>query len=83
MGHPNIEVFLSQLEKEIFTLSEKPLRYWNLTKEEWQAVRSLANDCNIMIKKADKGSCVVIWDRLDYIMEAGKQLCDKTIYMLP
>ena len=33
-----------------------------------------------MIKKADKGSWVVIWDRLDNIMEAEKQLSDKTIY---
>ena len=42
-------------------------------------VRSLANDRNIVIKKAGKGSCVVIWDRLDYIMEAEKQLSDKTV----
>ena len=34
LGHPNIGVFLSQLEKEIFTLSQKPLRYSNLYKEE-------------------------------------------------
>ena len=79
LDHPNIEVFPSQLEKEIFTFSEKPLRYSNLSKKEWQAVRSLANDRNIVIKKADKGSCLVIWDRLDYIMEAEKQLSDKTI----
>ena len=59
LGHPNIEAFLSQLEKESFTLSEKPLRYSNVNKEEWQAVRSLANDRNIVIKKAGKGSCVV------------------------
>ena len=80
MGHPNIEVFLSQLEKEIFTLSQKPLRYSNLSQAEWQIVRSLANDRNTVIKKADKGSCVVIWDRLYYTMEAEKQLSDKTIY---
>ena len=47
-------------------------------------VRSLANDRNIVIKKADKGSFVVIWARSDYIMEAEKQLNEKTIYrMLP
>ena len=63
MGHPNIEVFLSQLEKEIFTLTQKPLRYSNLSQAEWQMVRSLANDRNTVIKKADKGLCVVIWDR--------------------
>ena len=33
-----------------------------------------------MIKKAGKGSWVVIWDRLDNIMEAEKQLSDKAIY---
>ena len=34
LSHPNIEVFLSHLAKEIFTLSQKPLRYSNLCKEE-------------------------------------------------
>ena len=33
-----------------------------------------------MIKKADKGSCVVIWDRNDYIKEAEKQLNDTNAY---
>ena len=32
-------------------------------------MRTLADDRNIVIKKADKGSCVVIWDRYDYIVE--------------
>ena len=31
-------------------------------------------------QKADKGSCVVVWDRNDYIVEAEKQLRDKNIY---
>ena len=57
-----------------------PPGYANLSKEEWKAVLSLANDRNIVIKKADKVSCVVIWDRSDYIMEAEKQLNDKAIY---
>ena len=50
-----------------------------MSKKEWQVVRSLANDCNTVIKKADEDSCVVIWDRLDYIMKAEKQLSDKTV----
>ena len=33
-----------------------------------------------MIKKADKGSCVVVWDRNDYIKEAEKQLNDTNVY---
>ena len=31
-------------------------------------------------KKADKGSCVVIWDRRDDIMEVVEQLNDKVVY---
>ena len=50
-----------------------PLDY-NLSKEEWLAMRSLAEDCNIIIKSVNKGSCVVVWDREDYIAEADKQL---------
>ena len=43
-------------------------------------MRSLADDRNLVIKKADKGSCVVVWDRNDFLMEAEKQLSDKNVY---
>ena len=33
-----------------------------------------------MRKKADQGSCVVIWCRDDYIKEAESQLKDNTVY---
>ena len=77
MSHPNVEVFLSQIEQEIFKEVQSPLGYWNLSNEEWKAVRILAHDRYIVIKKADKRSCVVIWDQGDYIMEAVKQLNNK------
>ena len=41
---------------------------------------ALANDRSIVIKKADKGSCVVVWDRNDSMGEAEKQLSDENIY---
>ena len=66
-GHPNLEVFLSQNEHEPFQIPDKCLPYSKLSKDEWQATRSLAEDRSIVIKKADKGSCLVIWDRLDYL----------------
>ena len=53
---------------------------YNLSKEEWLAMRSLAEDQNIIIKPADKGSCVVVWDREDYIAEADRQLKDNETY---
>ena len=44
------------------------------------ALFDLKNVKTIVIKGADKGSAVVVWDRDDYIQEAGKQLGDKKIY---
>ena len=61
-------------------MSKTTLGYSNFSKEEWQSLRSLAGDRNIVIKKADKGSCVVVWDRNDYIAEAEKQLNNKSVY---
>ena len=43
-------------------------------------MRPLANDRSKVIHKADKDSCVVTWDRNDYIAEAEKQLSDEKIY---
>ena len=71
-GYPNLEVFLSQIEKELFELAEASFSYSNFCNEEWQAIRALANDRSKVIKKADKGSCVVVWDWNDYIPEAEK-----------
>ena len=51
-----------------------------MLKDEWDAIRSLADERNIVIKKADKGSCVVVWDRNDYLLETDKQLKDKNFY---
>ena len=65
LGHPNLAVFLSQL----FEITKEPPCYFNLSQEEWQAIRTLAEDRSIVIKKADKGSCVVVWDRADYLRE--------------
>ena len=42
----------------------------NLSAKEWEALRNLASNCSIVIKGADKGSSVVVWDRADYILEA-------------
>ena len=53
-GHPNLEVFLSQVEYHLFKAIERPLGYSNFSKEGWDAIRSLADDRNIMIKRAVK-----------------------------
>ena len=55
-------------------------KYNNLTRDERGTLPDLKNDKTIVIKGADKGSAVVVWDRDDYIQEAEKQLGDKEIY---
>ena len=71
---------LSQIGKQLFELAESLLNHSNSSKEEWQAKGSLINDRSVIIKKADKGSCVVVRDREDYRAEAERQLGDVTIY---
>ena len=53
----------------------------NLTREEWEAFKNLKEDRSIIIKPADKGSCVVVWDREDYLAEGYMQLNDKSTYV--
>ena len=43
-------------------------------------MRSLQNDRSIVIKPADKGSAVAVWDRIDYLREAERQLSDGKTY---
>ena len=74
-----IELYLSRLEEEIMAIDTK-LSYSNFTKEERLALNSLRDDTSIIIKEADKGSGVVVWDREDYLKEAEKQLGDKETY---
>ena len=55
-----LEVYSSQVRKELFDLAISHLGYSKFTKEEWTAMRSLADDRSIIIKKANKDSCVVV-----------------------
>ena len=41
--------------------------------------KALADDYIIVIKRADKGSCVVVWNRMNYLLEAEKQLSDTNV----
>ena len=56
-----------------------PLDYHDLSKSKWEAVRTLTDDHNT-IQKADKGLCVVTWDRNDYIAEAECWFKNQVIY---
>ena len=77
---PVLENYLSLLEKEVMSVSPKGKNFSNLSSSEQLSSKKLKSDRNIVIKEADKGSGVVVWDREDYISEANRQLDDRQVY---
>ena len=53
----------------------------NLSKFEMEALQQLKHNNQIVIKSADKGSSVVIMDRIDYVWEGNRQLSDTNYYI--
>ena len=76
-----IEVFLSRLEGEIMKISANGCNFSNLDTDERAALRNLKAHRSIVIKEADRGSGVVVWDKEDYILEAINQLGDSNVYL--
>nr|XP_033798820.1 DNA (cytosine-5)-methyltransferase 3-like [Geotrypetes seraphini] len=52
----------------------------NLSPDMTTALRTLANDPNIVIKSADKGGGIVVQDTDAYVIEARRQLSDRQYY---
>ena len=52
----------------------------NLTKEQWKGIKDLQDNPDIVIKKADKGSAIVIMNTTDYLKEGYRQWGDKHFY---
>ena len=62
-GSPPLELFLDKTEQNLFSDFPGKEEQFNLTREEYLTMRNLQGDRNVIIKPADKGSAVVIWDR--------------------
>ena len=58
----------------LINLQFKPSKCSNLTPEESIALRNLQMRDDIVVKQADKGGAVAVWDRNLYIEEAYRQL---------
>ena len=79
-GSPALEVFPFKVKEDIFSVLPGHPKKFNLNREEYLTMRSLQNDRSVIIKPADKGSAVVVWDRQDYLKEAEQQLSDSSNY---
>ena len=60
---PLLENYLSLLEKEVLSVSSQGKNCSNLSPSEQLSLKQLKCDRNIVIKEAEKGSAVVVWDR--------------------
>ena len=79
-GPPILEYMCFMNENSLQNQSSSNHKRANLRKTEFEALKSLKNNKDIVIKKADKGSAVVIQNRTDYIKEGLKQLNDTKFY---
>ena len=68
-----IEATIAEEPEEI---TPKP----NLSKNETRILQELGKNRDLVIKKADKGSCIVVQDRSTYISEGSSHLADASTY---
>ena len=76
---PHIEAYLRRIEAGVCTMPKRHYQY-NLTRIERTALNSLSKNQDLIIKKADKGSGIVVEDRLGYIRDGEQHLADSCIY---
>ena len=77
---PTLDFYIDAITKELLSDKKKYKYQSNLSNEEHQSLNSLREDQSIVIKKADKGSTIVIMNKCDYSNEVLRQLNDVQYY---
>ena len=80
VGPFQLETMFYSIEQDLHRSKYRQPRKKNLTKEEYQSIKSLRNHPDIIIKPADKGSAIVILDKHNYIAEGERQLQNEQFY---
>ena len=80
VGPFQLEDMFHSVEQDLHRLKYKQPRKKNLTKEEYQSIKSLRNHPEIIIKPGDKGSAIVIQDKHNYVSEGERQLQNEKFY---
>ena len=81
-GPSTLEAFIVSNDTKIARIQCKSPNISNITREEKNALATLKSNRDITIKKADKGSSVVIQNTVDYIRETEKLLSVKDHYRI-
>jgi hypothetical protein len=69
-----LEAFCKQVKYKVLKTPVRKVRWSNLSKEERSGLNELKQNEHITIKKADKGSAIVVMNTSDYVFEAERQL---------
>ena len=80
VGPFQLESMFYSIEQDLHRQKYKQPRDINLTKEEYQVIKSLKHNPDIIIKPADKDSAIVVLDKQSYIQEGQRQLNDTKFY---
>ena len=80
VGPFQLETMFYSIEQDLHRLKYRQPRKKNLNKEEYQSIKSLKNNPDIIIKPADKGSAIAILNKDNYIAEGERQLQDEQFY---
>ena len=80
VGPFQLETMFYSIEQDLHRLKYRQPRKKNLNKVEYQSIKSLRNNPDIIIKPADKGSAIVILNKDNYIAEGERQLQDEQFY---
>ena len=75
-----LDLFQRSIKQEILKCKTKVKHFNNLTKDERTGLKTLRDNPHITIKKADKGSAVVVMNTTDYLREGYRQLLDENFY---
>ena len=78
--HQSLDIFQRSFKLGLLNSKIKHARKPNLTREQLCSLRELSENSDIVIKKADKGSAVVVMNTTDYLREEYRQLSDAKFY---
>ena len=76
-----LDTYKRAFKMNLLNSKVKQCHQHNLTKEQWKGLMELRKNPEIVIKKADKGSAVVIMNTTDYLREGYRQLSDRNFYV--
>lgn len=76
-----LDLYIEAVQRDLLEAYQKQQPFKsNISIKEKEAIKSLANNTDIVIKQADKGGAIVLMNRVDYISEAYRQLRNDTFY---